>query len=66
MEEEARSPRYGIACNKNSRRAFYKKKYKLDDRRSSGDKAKLRPAFIAQLDGCKDEAARRLILGISR
>jgi hypothetical protein len=40
-------------------RAAYVKRFKLTDPR-------LRTVPLDQLDGCKDDAARRLLLGVSR
>ena len=56
--------RYGRPKKKGGRvaepvRAAYVKRFKLTDPR-------LRTVPIDQLDGCADDAARRLLLGVSR
>jgi hypothetical protein len=56
--------RYGHPWKKGGRvaepvRAAYVKRFKLSDPR-------LRTVPLDQLDGCKDDAARRLLLGVSR
>jgi hypothetical protein len=56
--------RYGHPKKKGGRvaepvRAAYVKRFKLSDPR-------LRTVPLDQLDGCKDDAARRLLLGVSR
>ena len=49
----------------NPRRAYYAKKYGLSNF-SGADRKLLRAKVLDQLDACKDEASRRLLMGRSR
>lgn len=53
-----------MTCPQDPRRKFYRKKYALSLRKI--DNLSFGSMLLDQLDACKDEAARRLLLGVSR